>query len=639
MNKSCLHTLSRKTVRGAALVVASFSVLNGALVAADEAERTTRFGAYSVDTAADTLAAILKDAQEQGFVRTKTPDTEPAQDAKSLEVEPINNAPETEVKSETSLAVETAIRTNEPFSCNVADTLDFSDLEDIKNYDALSDAKANYSSDGEGGEAHNLARHYIALGLGDEALEVLSSDVSAKGVALKQVAKLVAFPEVRPNNEVVSDYKNCSQIGFLWAFLERPEQVTDPLNMSEIRDMLYAIGDFPEVLKEQLLITTAIVAAENNQNVFADHIWRKLENRARENGHALPQNRTSDFDYVYLSALIQKSENPAQATEKFRYLSERGSVYRPNAVNHLAEIKSRDGEKFSKTLEADLRDVSSKLKETLGGQEAAFELVKGQLEQGRINDSIQSTQSFLKTGSPEYNLAQTEILAVLTKHFESESRAVQSTALDTFLRRTDFLKAAQAWQALKLSALKASLKLGLPELVTAIQSNGEAVSADQRHSLEKARILLALKAKTFGASEYKASSPLNLKGLEAEILDYAMMHSDMALAKLALNDLTEHDLKPSYEINVAWLEQNWSKAQNLSERVGSKEVLEANSEMQGSEGVPSKTQDDAPILKVLSKPALGAPALTGAKWRATLSSQLSELDEQIKISKAFINHG
>lgn len=620
-------------------MVASFSVLNGALVAADEAERTTRFGAYSVDTAADTLAAILKDAQEQGFVRTKTPDTEPAQEAKSLEVEPIDNALETEVESETSSAVETAIRTKEPFSCNVADTLDFSDLEDVKNYDALSDAKANYSSDGEGGEAHNLARHYIALGLGDEALEVLSSDVSAKGVALKQVAKLVAFPEVRPNDEVISDYKNCSQIGFLWAFLERPEPFTDPLNMSEIRDMLYAIDDFPEVLKEQLLITTAIVAAENNQNVFADHIWRKLENRARENGHALPQNRTSDFDYVYLSALIQKSANPAQATEKFRYLSERGSVYRPNAVNHLAEIKSRDGEKLSKTLEADLRDVSSKLKDTSGGQEAAFELVKGQLEQGRIDDSIQSTQSFLKTGSPEYKLAQAEILAVLTKHFESESQAVQSTALDTFLRRTDFLKAAQAWQALKLSALTASLKLGLPELATAIQSNGELVNADQRRSLEKARILLSLKAKTFGASEYQASSPLNLKGLEPEILDYALMHSDMALAKLALNDLTEHDRKSSYEMNVAWLEQNWSKAQDLSERISSKAISEVNSEKQGSETVPPKTRGDASILKVLSKPALGAPALTGAKWRATLSSQLSDLDEQIKISKAFLNHG
>ncbi|CAM3672271.1 hypothetical protein LIHA111178_02510 [Litorimonas haliclonae] len=639
MNKSCLHILSRKTIRGAASAVASFSVLNGALAGADEAERTTSFGAYSVDSASDTLAAILKDAQEQGFVRTKTSDTEKVQEAKPVETQPEGDAFETEKEAETDLAVETAVKTTVPFSCNVADILDFSDLEDVKNYDALSDAKANYRADGEGGKALNLARHYIALGLGDEAMEVLASDVSAKGVALKQVAKLVAFPEVRPKNEVVSDYKNCSQIGFLWAFLERPEQLPDPLSMPEIRDMLYAIDDFPEVLKGQLLVTIAIVAAENNQNVFADHIWRKLENRARENGNALPQNRTSDFDYLYLSALLEKSANPAQATAKFKYLSERGSVYRPNAVSYIAEIKSRDGEKLSKTLEADLRDVSTQLKETSGGQDAAFELVKGQLEQGRISDSIQSTQSFLKTGSPEYKLAQAEIVAALTENFESESQAVQSTALDTFLRETDFLKSVQTWESLKLSALKASLKLGLPELVTAIQSNGEAVNADQRQSLEKARVLLSLKTKTYGASEYQASSPLNLKGLEPEILDYALMHSDMALAKLALNDLTEHDRKSSYEMNVAWLEQNWSKAQDLSERINSKVISEVNSEKQGSETVPPKTRGDASILQVLSKPALGAPALTGAKWRATLSSQLSDLDEQIKISRAFLNHG
>ena len=322
---------------------------------------------------------------------------------------PEGDASEAEKPPQTGIAVETAVETTEPFSCNVADILDFSDLRDVKNYDALSDAKANYSADGNGGEALNLARHYIALGLGDEALEVLNSDVSASGLALQQIAKLVAFPETRPKNEGVSDYKDCSQVGFLWAFLERPEQVSNSLNMSEIRDLLYAIDDFPEVLKGQLLVTTAIVAAENNQDMFAEHIWKKLENRARENGNVLPQNRTSDFDYLYLSALLEKSASPAQATAKFKYLSERGSVYRPNAVSYIAEIKSLDGEKLSKTLEADLRDVSTQLKETSGGQEAAFELVKGQLEQGRINDSIQSTQSFLKAGSPEYKLAQTEI--------------------------------------------------------------------------------------------------------------------------------------------------------------------------------------------------------------------------------------
>ena len=118
-----------------------------------------------------------------------------------------------------------------------------------------------------------------------------------------------------------------------------------------------------------------------------------------------------------------------------------------------------------------------------------------------------------------------------------------------------------------------------------------------------------------------------------------MIHSDMSLAKLALNDLEENDRKSSYEINVAWLEQNWSKAQDLSERQSSNDVLEVNSKEQDLEMAPSNNQGDTSILEVLSKPAIGSPVLEGAKWRATLSSQLIDLEEQIKISKAFLNHG
>ena len=265
--------------------------------------------------------------------------------------------------------------------------------------------------------------------------------------------------------------------------------------------------------------------------------------------------------------------------------------------------------------------------------------MKGQRQQGRLNDAIQSTKSFLRIGTAEYTLAQTEIATALLEHLESENQAVQSTALDTFFRETEFLKAAQVWETLKLRALKVSLNLSLPELVTAIQRGGEAISSDLKLSIEQARILLALKAKTFGAAEYQSASALTLKGLEAKILDYAMIHSDMSLAKLALNDLEENDRKSSYEINVAWLEQNWSKAQDLSERQSSNDVLEVNSKEQDLEMAPSNNQGDTSILEVLSKPAIGSPVLEGAKWRATLSSQLIDLEEQIKISKAFLNHG
>ena len=622
MRESPPHISSRKALRGAALAVASFSVLSGAIVLADGAEPSEGEADYSIESASDTLAAILKDAQEKGIVRRKPETTE--------------TLPEPEGQPELNDVMEISEVKAEPFSCDTADVLDFSDLEDFNTYEALSDAKANFDPEAGLSGTLGLARAYLALGLGDEALDILHSEKSAAGQRLKQVAKIIAFPEVRPDEPVLSEYKDCSAVASLWAFLEAPTQFSDPLKMTDIRNIYYAVDDFPPILKERVLITSAIVAAESNHGNVAQYIWERLENKAREDGTVLPEDDKSDFDYIYLSALMHKDIAPDKAVGKFNFLSERDSIYRANSINYLAEMKSLQGKAFGATLEADLEDVSARLKESSGKQQAAYQLIWGQLAQNRLNDSIYSAQAFLEEGTIEYENAQGEISALLDAHFHSDNKVLQSSALDAFLRQAEFLKKTANWENLKSAALEASLSLGLPELVTAIQHSGERFNNAQRGSLEKARILLDMKAGRFDTSKYKSSSPEVLRDLENQVMEYALVISDLGLAKLALKEMNHGAKRPSYELSVAWLDQDWSKAKTLSERQGN-----TNSQMETSvkKAQPSNSDASSSILQVLAKPTLDANDLQGSKWRKTLATNLSDLEEQIKISKAFLSHG
>ncbi|WP_416877221.1 hypothetical protein [Litorimonas sp.] len=622
MRESPPHILSRKTFRGAALAVASFSVLSGAIVLADGAEPSEGKADYSIESASDTLAAILKDAQEKGIVRRK-PGMTGAQ-------------PEPEKQPASNDVMEISEVKAEPFSCDTAELLDFSDLEDFRTYEALSDAKANFDPETGSSGTLSLARAYLALGLGDEALDILHSENSAAGQRLKQVAKIITFPEVRPDEPVLSEYKDCSAVASLWAFLEAPTQFSDPLKMTDIRNIYYALDGFPPNLKERVLITSAIVAAESNHRNVAQYIWERLENKAREDGTILPKDDKSDFDYIYLSALMQKDTMPDKAVGKFNFLSERDSIYRANSINYLAEMKSLQGKAFGATLEADLEDVSARLKESSGKQQAAYQLISGQLAQNRLNDSIYSAQTFLEEGTLEYEKAQGEISALLDAHLHSENKALQSSALDTFLRQADFLKKTADWENLKSTALEASLSLGMPELVTAIQQSDERFNNAQRGSLEKARILLDMKSGRFDASKYKSSSPVVLRDLENSIMEYALVTSDLDLAKLALKDMTLESKKSSHELNLAWLEQDWSQALMLSER--EKNII-AEAGASDQKAQPSNSDNSSSILNVLAKPTLDANDLQGSKWRKSLAEDLSDMEEQIKISKAFLSHG
>lgn len=628
MKELSRHILSRKTVRGAAIAVASFSVLTSPLTSADEAGASDGQGAFSVDSASDTLAAILKDAQEKGFVRVK-----------SDEVKEVDSTEKKEVPSKAPINPALTKQESEPLSCESLEALNFSDLEDSRGYDSLTIAKEKYAGKAAPGDAVNLARAYIALGLGDEALETLHAETSADGQLLKQAAKIIAYPESHPQVRVISDHKNCSQIATLWSFLEAPTQFPEPFDMMEIRNITYSFDDFPPVLKERVMVTLAIVAAESDQKMFADYILERLENKALEDGRPLPQDRTSDLNYLYLSALFQKNSDPDAAIAKFNFLAERGSVYRANSVKYIAEIKSREGKALGDTLEADLEDVSERLKETTGTQGAAYQLVSGQLKQDRINDSIHSVKSFLEEGTEEYKFAQDKISTRLLAHFQSESQAVQSTALDTFLRQRDFLKEAPAWEDLKSGAFTTSLALGLPELVTAIQMDGETINKDQQQSLKKARILLALKAGTFTGRDYLEASAGVLAGLEDKVVDYALMRSDQSLAKLAIEGVADKTKKSTYELNLAWLEQDWSRAQTLSGRQKKNGAAEKVAKPSADNTDLPKFQNDPSILAVLAKPALAVPSLKGTKWRKNLSADLSGLEDQIKISKAFLKNG
>lgn len=629
MRESPPHIFSFKSFRGAALAVASFSVLNSGVTLADGAGPTDVQPDYSVESASDTLAAILKDAQKKGFVRTKSQTPEIQSETNKQAGSPAD------IEQNTA----NAKADPEPFSCETAEVLDFSDLESFKTYDDLTAAKAKYDPEVNPTDTLGLARAFIALGLGDEALEILHSDKSARAQILQQAANIVAYPEVLPNSQLLSDYKDCGQVESLWAFLERPSQFSEPLNMTDIRNTYYALDAFPSALRERLTKSLAIAAAESDHRNLAQYLWERFENKAREDGSVLPGDHTSDYDFLYLSALLQKDIAPADAIEKFSFLSERESIYRVGAVKYLAEIKSGQGKALGQALEGDLEDISAQLKQRSGTQQAAYQLVSGQLGQNRLNDSIYSARSFLEIDSPEYVQARREIATLLNAHLGSESQAVQSAALDTFLKQVSFLKDAADWEDLKSAALEACLSLGLPELVTAIQPSTETFNGEQRVSLEKARILLALKAGTFGSSQYMTASKGTLLGLENKIMNYALMTSDLRLAKLALQGVSDISLRQSYELNLAWLEQDWNRARALSERQ-TKTASEAELSPRQSESAEVEgPQETEAILKVLAKPTLDARALQGPKWRKALATELSDMEDQIKISKAFLSHG
>jgi hypothetical protein len=556
----------------------------------------------NLSEAADSLYSILKEGKKSGFITTKNEDV-----TSKVEPDEING-----VYSANSR------------NCDAVEILDFAAFKSITGYEDISAAKI--ASNKMGGEASALymAKVYLSLGLGDEAINLLKTYDTPQALILKDVANILMDPQkIRPNN-ALRVYQKCGHEAFLWAVLDNPKIFEADISGQKRRVLLRTLKSFPDPLSEILSISVAIRAAENNQIVFSDAIWLQMENNARELKQTLPEDKTDRHDLIYLNALLSERLDPEYTSALLKYLAERDGVYQMAALKKLSNISRRGGHAGGQKIESDLLALSEKAVGSETGQSAAMELVKNRLHQGDARNAIAVTRKYFEETDPEYVKSAISIRTLVEDRLNSETLLNRIVGLNDYLDDTQFFYASGDVTSLKYSAIKAAIASGLPELHSSIIEKSENVSSETAKLLREASFFQALKFNTdIEVKEAVENFDLSEEGLN-RVMQYALAKNDVPLAKSILPKLANSDQKPQFTSAIAWLEGRWADTDTPLDQTDDKTQAD---------------QQSIPASKYLTT-AVVKPVTTAERaWVDMLPQHLIDVETAVSNAKAFLNNG
>lgn len=570
--------------------------------------------------AADNLSSILGQAKENGLLRAKGGDDNISEDQ--------NGAPITKIASG-------------PSRCDMASILDLNKLIGVETYEDLLLYKNEIVDVSTREGMVEFSRLTLALGLGAEA-KALLANFSGDDIKLaSRLAHILDDPDFSTDDPIFANYSDCHGAMPILSLVEKSTEELPSFTGVERRELLSGFDNFPKVLKEAIAVKLATKALENGDEQIGKAIWRKLDNDARENGTLLPIEKLERDEYLYLNALLKKGDDPDYYRAVLNYLAERESVYQLKALKLLSESNRRAGESnklIADTLEG-IREILPKSSEKT---DASYELVKNRIYAGQVLEAIDTTKKYFTVSDKEYLESATQLRAIVEALLTDDDSRQRFAGLNNYLYDTLFFEASGDTDVLKYEALSVAIAFGLPQLYEDIVgSDKAALSSDVKSLIKQAQFLIALKANNFKLPDNFTS--LDLSDLtQLDIARQALADKNYDTADTIITSLKQSSEKSDIERALALTKGQWA---DLFEKSQAQARTQAQTQAESQAQNQSKRDDgksEAPLSTILSVLDKGNPkrAVTNGKgWVDKMPQYLSDMDETLQKTKAYLKNG
>ncbi len=515
------------------------------------------FSAFATDhfgqESAQSLKEILQQAQDHGLITIRS------------ESDGVGESPVARDKSAETPLPELEGHLAGLMTCRELEIFQFWDLSSYDSYEKLMVLKTGLSDLKSPAIRLDLARHYLSLGMGIEAI-ALTEDTSIEGDKSTDMAYIPVMGRAIEGLSTEADAKmlqasvQCDQDVNLWYMLalSSSQILIQKFPLQNVTEaMMIEAEKLPPILAKTMIKRMALYAAETGDAAAAQVIMDEL---APESRHGqLNGSRDEDLRYIFARYRAEGGDPYAHAT--MEAFAQRDGIYRNWALRYLARDHEVNDTPLYDGFDLDIQSVSQVfLNEKSDTLFADVNIIKSTLDQGNPKEAIAISRNRLPVNTPEYDQAVSMVAQKLERDLDGTAIVPRITAIDVYLSEQDFFETYEALPNLKLGIISAANALDLPELVQQVEVEG----SERLMDLTQARI--ALKEGQYGQVEaYARAYP---DDAEFMVLRYmaAKLSGDSGRAAQILDDMPQSQAKLQKMASLSWERGEWQEAlANLNE--------------------------------------------------------------------------
>ncbi|GAB4519916.1 MAG: hypothetical protein Kow00133_05990 [Amphiplicatus sp.] len=580
----------------------------------------------SVEEARSRMIELLQKAAENGYVR-------PRDDARDLAPPiPASVAVAPSDAPSAAPAPDGATRRARAHAClhDAAFAIDgapFAD-EPLVALAALQSALAEAAPGEERPAAQALARGYLAVGFGEEALQTLA-EYGEGASLLADLARVVAEDDLARDSTLLGA-RDCRGAHALWqAAASAPENVAAAT--ARAGD---AVLDLPMRLR-------ALIAARIARKLVEAEAWSEAKRYYRVAVEAAPE-PTPELEYV-AARLLEHDGDRDGAAERLRDLAAGGSEASKDALLALARRYAEEGRAPPEGFREDIGALAQTEEGLPRGRAAAFQEAALWAAEGNIEASLMLLRNAARSDPGAAEPAARKARELLAKAFAGGDARMIAPALAALLDNYDFVDPARAEPAFRRAAATAALQAGLPDIAARIVP---AKSADRGEALMRAKALIEAgepEAALAEAAPYADDQDFAMLVVEANL------QAGRAFAALAAaSALADSARKAELMAEAAWRAGDWASAAGAFRRIEPNRMTVATARryalaayMAGAEAIPPAAEavlrDQAPealkSLQGLFAPDPSGPILERGKALADGAA------EEIRLIEEMLGHG
>lgn len=572
--------------RKSASTILNVAILLGLSLGAQANDSPSKVEATTSKTAIETFKSILGDAKLKGLVKPKgnhsgRDDLQPEEDRKNTPIIDMENV---------------------SVDCSDLEVLDLSDLENIENYTYL-DVMSATDLD----QTLTKARRYLALGLGVEARNMVSarSDIESK------ILKIAGAALDGISGYTLKEYSHCGISGELWAVLGQPSIKIPTRSDSDLRVIIDQLREMPPHLMEILAAQYAIASMRSNEPRNARAIWGLLEDNAALAQRPSPDNRTGDYNILFLRALLNEQMNAELSRTIYQHLSARDSNYSLRAMERLQALRKVDGfAAYSESSniassELDIKSLAHHYSGQPMGREANLLLIKIEIQSRNLISAMEVTRREFQMQDHEFAIASALVAPVVLDDLNKTTFSVRMQALDVYLSDREFFDYSGLALDLTRDAGLAASQMGYPDLAQLVYLGKEHKYASNIVEAKAFEDLLN------GKNVPEANIPSN-QTLIMRSIDQALAAGDGAKAGRLLPRLENEGQRKTYKELISWIDSAWG---SITTKEGS-----------------------VPVIKLLSSPANNVLSPNNMTSE-TISEIALKTDSDVAIGAEYITNG
>ncbi|MBB5517315.1 hypothetical protein [Amphiplicatus metriothermophilus] len=576
----------------------------------------------SVEEARNRMIELLQKAADNGYVR-------PREDAKDLAPpQPASVAVAPSAALSTEPQPRDAARRASAHAClhDAAFAIDGAPFasEPLVALAALQSALAAAAPGEERPAAQALARGYLAVGFGEEALQTLA-EYGEGASLLADLARVVAENDVARDSTLLGA-RDCRGAHALWqAAASPPEDVAAAA--ARAGD---AILDLPARLR-------ALIAARIARKLIEAEVWSEAKRYYRIAVEASPE-PTPELEYA-AARLLEHDGDAGAAAERLRELAAGGSEASKDALLALARRYAEEGRAPHEGFREDIGALAQTEEGLPRGRAAAFQEAALWAAEGNIEASLMLLRNAAKAGPDAAAPAARKARDLLAKAFAGGDERMIAPALAALLENYDFVDPARAEPDFRRAAAAAALQAGLPDVAARIVP---AKSADRGEALVRARALIETGEPEAALAE--AAPYADDQDFATLVVEANLQAGRNFAALAAASVLADPAMKAELMAEAAWRAGDWASAASAFRRIEPNRMrvdaarrYALAAYMAGAEAMPPAAEavlrDQAPealeSLRSLFAPASSGPILERGEALADGAAEEIELIEEM----------